>query len=229
MKLGAEPKKIAVLAALLAVAGYVIYSNVIASDEGPPAARPVAAVKPQPALMRDLDSPSPAESRPASSPRTRNLEFRPTLRRNRSEGGPDPFSTDPTLRLDLLAQVQDVKLQGGERNLFQFGPPPAPKPVEPKIIPKPIGPAPPPESKPSEAAPKPPPTPIPLKFYGYASEGRAGPRRAFFLDGDEILVAAEGEVLKRRYKIVRIGVNSCVVEDVEQKHQQTLPLEEQVG
>jgi hypothetical protein len=229
MKLGAEPKKIAALAALLAVAGYVFYSNLISSEGGPPAARPAAAVNPQPAVMRDLDPPTPAEPRPSASSRTRSLEFRPTLRRNRADGGPDPFATDPTLRTDLLAQVQQVKLEGGERNLFQFGPPPAPKPIEPKIIPKPIGPAPPPDTKPQEAASKPPPTPIPLKFYGYASEGRAGQRRAFFLDGDDILVAAEGEVLKRRYKIVRIGVNSCVVEDVEQKHQQTLPLEEQVG
>jgi len=39
-------------------------------------------------------------------------------------------------------------------------------------------------------------------------------------------VAGEGEVIQKRYKVVRIGVNSAVVEDIEHKHQQTLALEE---
>ena len=229
MKLGAEPGKVAVLAVLLAAAGYVLYTGLIAGDEGPPAARPAAAVQPPAALTRDLDTPPAAEPRPVASPRSRSLEFRPTLRRSRSEEDIDPFAIDPTLRLDLLAKLQAVTIAGGERNPFQFGPPPAPKVTEPKIVPKPFGPAPPSENKSEEASSKPPPTPIPLKFYGYSSQGRAGARRAFFLDGDEILMAPEGELLKRRYKVVRIGVNSCVVEDVEQKHQQTLPLEEPTG
>jgi hypothetical protein len=38
-------------------------------------------------------------------------------------------------------------------------------------------------------------------------------------------MAAEGDLVQKRYKIVRIGVNSAVVEDTEHKHQQTLPLE----
>jgi len=229
MKLGAEPKKAAVLAVLLVVAGYFLYSSLISGEGGPAATRPVTTAKPQPALRRDLDPTPVPETRPSAASRSRSLEFRPTLRRDRSEAGLDPISTDPTLRLDLLARVQAVQIEGGERNLFQFGPPPPPKAVDPKIVPKSIGPAPAPESKPAEAPPTPPPTPIPLKFYGYSSEARAGQRRAFFLDGDEILVAAEGELLKKRYKVVRIGINSCVVEDLEQKYQQTLPLEEQAG
>jgi len=227
MKLGAEPKKLVMLALLLVVAGYVLYISLTA-EEGPPAAgQPPARPSIQTAVRRDLEPPPAAEPRPAAA-RPRSLEFRPSLRRSRSEAVPDPFTADPSLRLDLLAKVQAVKLEGGERNLFQFGPPPPPKAIEPKIVPKSIGPAPPPENKSGEPPPKPP-TPIPLKFYGYASEARLGPRRAFFLDGDEILVAAEGELLKRRYRVVRIGINSCVVEDIEQQHQQTLPLEEQTG
>ena len=53
-------------------------------------------------------------------------------------------------------------------------------------------------------------------------------RRAFFLDGDDILVAGENETVKNRYKIVRIGVNSAVVEDTTNKNQQTLPLIEEL-
>jgi len=228
MKLGAEPKKIAFLAVLLAVVGYLAYSNLFVSDDGPPAsARTPARPAVETTLRRELDPAPSAEARPATSPRSRSLEFRPSLRRGRPEEGIEPFSADPTLRLDLLARVQAVRIEGGERNLFQFGPPPAPKIIEPKIVPKPVEPK--PDNQTAEAPAKPPPSPIPLKFFGYSSEGRSGRRRAFFLDGDEILMAPEGELVKRRYKVVRIGVNSCVVEDVEQKHQQTLPLEEQTG
>jgi hypothetical protein len=74
---------------------------------------------------------------------------------------------------------------------------------------------------------KPPPTPIPFKFYGYAAPPRSGPRRAFFIDGEEIFIVGENEMIRNRYKIIRIGVNSAVVEDTKDKHQQTLPLEEE--
>ncbi|MEK7750697.1 MAG: hypothetical protein AAB654_02185, partial [Acidobacteriota bacterium] len=69
--------------------------------------------------------------------------------------------------------------------------------------------------------------PITFKFYGYISPARGGAKRAFFLDGEEIHVAGEGEIIKKRYKVVRIGAGSAVVEDTEHQHQQTLPLEEQ--
>ena len=42
-------------------------------------------------------------------------------------------------------------------------------------------------------------------------------------------MAAEGQLVKSRYKLVRVGINSVVVEDVQFKHQQTLPLEEEKG
>jgi hypothetical protein len=54
-------------------------------------------------------------------------------------------------------------------------------------------------------------------------------KRAFFLEGDEVHVVTEGELVKRRYKIVRIGINSAVVEDTNDNHQQTIPLEETPG
>jgi hypothetical protein len=36
-------------------------------------------------------------------------------------------------------------------------------------------------------------------------------------------------MIKSRYKVVSIGINSVVVEDVQFQNQQTLPLEEQAG
>jgi hypothetical protein len=142
------------------------------------------------------------------------------------EKGPDPASIDPTLRLDLLAKVQAVGLAGGGRNLFQFGADPTPQKPEPKILVSPMLPAVNPNAPPVEP-PKPPPPPIALKFYGYAGNAPSGAKRVFFLDGDDIFVAAEGDLVKSRYKVVRVGVNSVVVEDAQYHNQQTFALEEQ--
>lgn len=218
MKVGAEPRKVALLLGLLAVLAYVAYTNFLAGEPSTPRTKP-GDVRPRPVAQRqEAASPRP-------SPRPVLGEFRASLRRDQREGRLDPAAIDPTLRLDLLARVRAVTPARASRNLFQFGPAPLPKTPEPKIIPeaKPSA-GPPPGSKPEEA-PKPPPPPIPLKFYGYASQGRSGEKRAFFLDGEDIIVATEGELIKKRYKILRIGVNSALVEDVEHKHQQTLAME----
>jgi hypothetical protein len=53
---------------------------------------------------------------------------------------------------------------------------------------------------------------------------RSTVRRAFFLDGEEIVQAGENDTIRNRYKILRIGVNSAVVEDIVAKNQQTLQL-----
>ena len=53
-------------------------------------------------------------------------------------------------------------------------------------------------------------------------------KRAFFLDGEDIVVAGENDVIRNRFKIIRIGVNSAVVEDTTNKNQQTLPLVEEL-
>ena len=242
MKLGAEPRKVVILCGLAGILGYLAYDNFSSSTPEPrPASRPVpnTPVAPkQPVVTegRRTNEPQPGvgPGRPRSGARSGLQEFRPMLRARRPEDRPDPMTIDPALKLDLLARVAAVKLEGGERSLFEFSHPPPPKAPDIKIIPGPVKPT--PDSatassatssepqKPSEP-PKPPPPPINLKFYGYSSAVRQGVKRAFFLDGDDILVAGEGELIKRRYKVVRIGVNSAIVEDVEHKHEQTLPLE----
>ena len=162
-------------------------------------------------------------------------EFHPTLKPK------DPIDTskvDPTLQLDLLAKLRNLKSEGGNRSLFDFAGAPALAPgvaiaSVPKIHPKiegvlATGPKRPPP--PPGPTPPPPPPPIPLKFYGYTnSQQRQGPKRAFFLEGEDIYVAGEGDMIKSRYKIIRIGVNSAVVEDTTNKNQQTLPLIEELA
>ena len=227
MKAGAEPKRLAILGGLLLLAGYLIYTNVFS---GQPAGAPNSAAPRTQALTRtavvaEAGGPVPRAEARASTESTLQ-EFRPSLKPKKGGEQPDLSSIDPTLRLDLLAKLEGVRVQGGSRSLFEFSATP-----EAKVVPKPktqtVPPPPPP--KPAEPEAKPAAPPIPLKFYGYTTAARQGNRRAFFLDGDQILVASEGEVLKKRYRVVRIGVNSVVMEDLEFKAEQTLPLEPQVG
>jgi hypothetical protein len=116
--------------------------------------------------------------------------------------------------------------------LFQFGAPPPPKTVEVAAIHparRMYGPEPPPKPAPPVVpAPPPPPPPITLKFYGFAKPKPDGQKRAFFMDGDEIFVAAEGELVKKRYRVVQIDVNSVIMEDTEYKNnRQTLVLQQE--
>jgi len=227
MKVGAEPKKIATLAGLMLVAGYFLYSNLFSGGGSSPAPRTPVQTAPEAATLAELARPVPRSEPPRSNSRSLQ-DFRPTLRPRRAPNErPDLSSIDPTLRVDLIARLQQVELSRGTRSLFEFSVAPLPKTPEPKIIPKKVvGPAPPPPdpAKQADTVAKAPPAPIPLRFFGYTVQARAGNRRAIFLDGEEIHVASEGDVLKKRYKVVRIGVNSVVVEDIEQKNEQTLRL-----
>jgi hypothetical protein len=224
---GAEPKKLAVLGALLVVAAYFFFSR--DSSDSAPAARPAGAA-PAAAVQRASVRSTrlrPGERGLNSGPR----EFRPSFKAKDI----DPSGIDPTLHLDLLAKLRDVKVESEGRSLFEIGAAPPSeiaKLVEPaKIKPSPIGPQLPPPPPPPPAEAKAP--PIPLKFYGFVNQSKAGDKRAFFLDGEDIIIANEGDLIKKRYKIVRIGVNSATVEDTQFKGantQQTLPLEaEMVG
>ena len=233
MNLGAEPKKIAMLAGLVVVGGYVFYSNVLSS--GPETEKPRTVDQP---LAPSLAPPVVAGRGPAprKTVRSRTEAFQPKLP-TRPEDKPNYATVDPTLRLDLLAKVQAVEPEGGTRSLFQFSAAPPPEAVPTQVAaihPKPrmYGPMPPPPPAPPAAKPpEPPPPPITLKFYGYSTPRADGQKRAFFLDGDDIFVAAEGEMVKKRYRVVQIQVNSVVMEDTQYKNnrQPLILQQEQAG
>jgi hypothetical protein len=234
--LGAEPKKMAALALLVVVLGVVFYINVLApSGDRPPTAARAAVQTPTPDLAPGTLRPPAAETRPRPPLRPGPASARPEFKLDLRDKQPDSASIDPTLRIDLLAKVQAVANTAGSRNLFQFGTAPVqlPKVPEPKILPRGFSPSGTSSAVGLAAAPtpvpKPPPPPITLKFYGYAAPAPSGARRVFFLDGDEIIVATEGETVKKRYKVVRVGINSVTVEDTQFQHEQTLPLEVQPG
>lgn len=239
-QLGAEPKKLAILGGLAVVLVAVYVMN------RPDVPTGVAATSPTVRNPVPLESLGP-RTRPASNAalmpmppqgvaakrrgETAIQDFKPTLK---LPDDMDVSRIDPALKLDLLAQLQSLPLEGGERSLFEFGAPPKPKDPTPIVAPvKPTTPPPPPAEPPSPATPpKPVIPPIPLKFYGYVADPRIAvpgvSKRAFFLDGEDIVVAGENDVIHNRFKVIRIGVNSAVVEDTTNSNQQTLPLVEEL-
>lgn len=227
--IGAQPKKLAILGGLALLLGYLFYSNVLApSSDEPSSSRPgpARAAASDPSLTSGPLR--PPETGPRAAARTAAQGPRQEFKLGLREKQADLNSLDPTLRLDLLAKLQSVSMAGGARNLFQFGEAPASvRAAEQKIAPA-VAPVLLTSAAPA-AAIKPPAPPIPLKFYGYAAPAPSGAKRVFFLDGDDIVVVEEGQVIKNRYKLVGIGINSVIVEDIENQSRQTLPIEEQKG
>ena len=64
---------------------------------------------------------------------------------------------------------------------------------------------------------------VDLKFFGFASKQDGG-RRAFLTHGEDVFVAAEGDVVSHRYKVVSIAPTSVQIEDLPFHDTQTLPL-----
>jgi hypothetical protein len=131
--------------------------------------------------------------------------------------GPLTPSLDPRLHLADLRQTESTEYKGKGRNIFLAQ-------VE-DVIPKPVAPAIKP-STPVNAQPTvpvpPPPPPIDLKFFGFAST--EGVKRVFLSRGDDVFVASEGDIVNRRYKIVKINSNNIEVLDVLNNNRQTIPL-----
>ncbi len=122
---------------------------------------------------------------------------------------------DPTLDLNLLAQSEEIKYAGNGRNIFVAGSLPIEKPKGTGATDQPAALHQPP--------PIPPPPPITLKFFGFAN--RPGEtKRVFLSQGEDVFIAAEGDIVDRRYRILRISPNAVDVEDVINNNRQSLPL-----
>jgi hypothetical protein len=231
LKLGAENKKATYfLGGLLVLLGYFVYSNLLTGPSAPSSAPRTSA----PAAAGDPSSLIAPPVAPAVVPRPQaqrvgSGDFHPVLRSKRPEERIDPMTVDPTLHLELLKKLDDAATDTGGRNLFQFGQPPAPPPTPEQLAllkhPEPVvKPLPPPPAAPTGPPQPPPPPLIPIKYYGLSTQRASGKKIAFFLDGDNILMAGEGEMLQKRYRVVRINVSSVVVEDTQLKREQSLPL-----
>jgi hypothetical protein len=219
--LGAEPKKVVFLLVLLALAPLAYWYGNSSDTPVTPPSNPTRGGLP---VVPDVVMPRAVNrAKAVRTTRGGTEDFRPTLNL------PDDFDlskVDPTLRTDLLAKVREVGEAGGSRSLFEFYTPPPPPP--PKV--DPIKPQPPKPVDTADVVPQQPPPapvkvspPIPLKYFGYEGAPRAGSKlRALFVDGEENFIVAENDVIRSRYRIVRIGTTSAEVEDTVSKSTQTI-------
>jgi hypothetical protein len=123
-----------------------------------------------------------------------------------------PQSLDPTLHLQLLASTEQIKYEGSGRNIFVS--------QADAVIPIPQGNGTTDKSKGGkdnsavmQIPPQAPPPPIPLKFFGFAN--RPGELKKVFLSkGDDVFIAGEGEIIDRRYRVVRISATSVEIQDL---------------
>jgi hypothetical protein len=129
-----------------------------------------------------------------------------------------PLSTlDPTLRNDLLKESEDTKYEGNNKNIFVA------LPDIPQVVQSPVRQAPPPQQPVQQTNVPPPPPPINLKFYGFASQSGAQ-KKVFLSEGDDIFIAGEGDIVDRRYKVIRIFPLAVEIEDVLNNNRQQIPL-----
>jgi hypothetical protein len=196
VKLGAENRtKLFVAAGLMVLAIVVFFLNY--GSSAPSAAAP-AFTPPGPGLQPT------APARPASRAKGRGKKV-----------STSPRSLDPTLRYDWLKASEDTKYEGTGRNIFQAQ----------AEIPQPSAPVKTDEEKAAESGPPqpPPPPPINLKFFGFASKPGES-KKVFLSEGEDVFIAAEGEVVNRHYKVLRISPTSVEIEDVLNNNRQSIPL-----
>lgn len=200
MKLGAENRKKVIAAIALGVVALVLLFVEFGSYFSGPSTSTAAA------------SSSEVQPVPESTPRAQ------TTSRSRSGTGKKQVSSenlDPTLRYDLLKASEDTNYSGTGRNIFRVFVEPPPKPIVP-VTPQPqaAGPA---------AYVPPPPPPIDLKFYGFATPA-GGTKRIFLAKGEDVFIAKEGDIVDRRYKVMRISNTAVDILDVLSNNRQSIPL-----
>ena len=203
MKLGLENKKKTMWAAILGVAAVAVFAYEF--------------------IPFFTESSSPTSSAQAAAPTlTHTPSPRPAGKAALKLGKrPKVDSLDPTLRLDLLASAERMQYEGNGRNIFVSQ-------AEDVSIPTPMGSGhtdAPQDPQDTYRLPTPPPAPpIPLKFYGFASSP-GEPKKIFLKLGEDVFVAGEGEIVDRRYKVIRILNTAVEIQDVVSSGPaQTIPL-----
>ena len=202
MKVGTENRSKVIAAAALGVVAVGVILTQFAgwfSGSSPSAAAPVATTG-----ATDFGKAvGPAPRRPI---RVRNRDVQ-------SKQPSQARSLDPTLRLDLLQASEDTKYEGTGRNIFKVF-------VE---IPKPVVPVNVAKVQAQDPPPPPPPPPSNLVFYGFATP-QGGVKRIFLTKNEDVFIAKEGDIVDRRYKVVKISPNSVEILDVLSNNRENLPL-----
>jgi hypothetical protein len=161
----------------------------------------------------------PASSSAPSSAPAASAPAKPGMRRTAS-GRMVPVvepRLDPTLDLTQLSKSEDIKYAGNGRNIFVAGS------VAVIEKPKATGVTDRQANNVYTPPPVPPPPPINLKFFGFANQP-GETKKVFLSQGEDIFIAAEGDIVDRRYRVLKISATTVDVEDVLNNHRQSLPL-----
>ncbi|HEV2114488.1 MAG TPA: hypothetical protein VGR48_00585 [Terriglobales bacterium] len=197
MKVGAEDRKKVAIAGVLMVAALLLVVRMLLVDSGPSASAP------------------PSFEQNSSAPATQPTRTNPRGLKRGKTAQTTTLNLDPRLRLDLLRSSEEVRYAGTGRNIFlSYEEAPIPKPLTDARLGKPV---------PTQPPPPPPPPPIQLRFFGFAN--RPGqPRRVFLAKGQDVFIAGEGDIVDRRYKVLRIGPTSIELQDVLNNNRQSIPI-----
>lgn len=130
---------------------------------------------------------------------------------------------NPQLHFPGVERARKTEYKSAGRNIFSAVAPPPLVPKQDKITLKPDW------SGPRQEPPKPPPPPpvLPVKFFGFGIVPNGTARIAFFTDGEEIYTVGEGEILLKRFRILKIGNASLEFEEISTGLHGTAKLEDQ--
>jgi hypothetical protein len=209
LRLGTENKRqvyllVALVVVILLVGGYELKQNFASSPA--PSSYPAAVA-------------APATAKPVAG---REAGATPAAAGGKEARKLSNDGIDPALHLDKLNLSESVAYVGTGRNIFAGEPIGAPVRIEtPAKGPRPgqnIVKMPPP------LPPGPPrPPAIDLKYFGYA-QARDKSLQAFFVHGDDIFIARQGEIVNHRYKVDAIFPGSVRITDLSYNNTQSLPL-----
>jgi hypothetical protein len=214
----AKDKKTIVVTSIFGVLllGFVAYAyNSFFGGAPNPAATPTPVS--EPAVTRSSSRAATESSAPSSN--TRGQTTAPGIAAKMMAS--TSSSLDPTLDESAMLRTESLVYSGTGRNIFSaISAPP------PMVIPKNV-----PSARPGGAAAAgppvptgpPPPPPINLKYFGTAVRLN-GKRQAFLLQGEDVYLASEGDIVARKYRIVNISPANIRVEDLVNNDIQLLPL-----
>jgi hypothetical protein len=134
-----------------------------------------------------------------------------------ANGNFTPLSVqEPQLRLDLLENLKK-DYPSSHRDIFNYGPAPSAVKTPEQLRAEKQYPT-------VNPPPPPPPVQVPGEFFGYATTPATGKRVAFFKQGDEVLVVAEGDTFLNSFRLIHIGNDSADVEQISDHRHATVPM-----
>ena len=195
------------------------------TDSSAPAA---AANRPRPAILAGLGVAVAALLAYAMWPAARQpgAASNPPREQRKQASAKNAQDVPGSLNVPLAALTQPPPAPGDEapRNPFRFYVKPPPPPPPPPKVPK--------AGEPGFVPPSPPPPPpppagppaIPLKFIG-TLEGQGKKVAIFQTERAGLpIYAAEGETVLGQYRVVKIGVESVILEYLDGRGRQTIPM-----